>query len=198
LSAEQKQQLTLRLYKKAGLLAAGSRHAEITTESKKAAISSSSSEPVVAEPAVIPVGSVSPEPSAHNVAPIAVVSSEVQPQDELIPMAPTESGEPPHASAVQVVPAEGVVSMVQGAVSSVDLKEHKRHWLELQLKHNVERIQRICEQYQVQNLDQLSETQFVHLANRIFVAQKRAQQKQGGTMSSTRLVAASVHTSIQH
>ncbi|GER88939.1 hypothetical protein KDW_31010 [Dictyobacter vulcani] len=79
----------------------------------------------------------------------------------------------------------------------MDPSEQKRQWLERELKYNRERIERICEQYQVRTLDQLSEAQFVHLANRIYVAQQRAQQKKNGSTAPRRVVAASAPATVQ-
>jgi hypothetical protein len=182
-TAEQKYQLTLRLYKRAGLLVSGSRHTGVVVGAKEIGASATGTPHSSQESGALE--STAQEPSVSKAAPTSLT---VQPQSESVTVAPDSSQEPPHASPDQAVPSEG-------GIPHFDLKEQKRRWLELQLEHNQERIQRICEQYQVQSLDQLSETQFVHLANRIFAAQKRAQQKNSGTAPAKRVVSSSVRSS---
>jgi Uncharacterized protein conserved in bacteria len=164
LTAEQKYQLTLRLYTHAGLRPSSSHAVASSATPVGAIVAPASIVPgsVIAGPMVTqqePHGS--PANSSATIARTAVAP--VDPEASVAPVAP-------------VVPTAGTVP-------HFTMQEQKRRWLEQQLKQNAGRIQRMCEQYQVQSLDQLSEAQFVHLANRIFAAQQRALVKSHATDS---------------
>ena len=185
LTEEQRLHITLRLYTKAGILLPEPRRVQ------GIAAPDPSPEPVVRERNVsvtvpIPMAPAFSAPTAVSLASGSDPSShEPGSGSALVPSVPSV----PSTQAVPASSEAGQVAPVASAVPPVDLSEHKRQWLERELKHNHERIARICEQYQVQTLDHLSDAQFVHLANRIFAAKKRAQQPKKQSIPARRVVA---------
>ncbi|GCE23250.1 hypothetical protein [Dictyobacter kobayashii] len=181
LTAEQTYQLTMRLYRKAGISlpdpqqdqpGQGHRPSRqlVLPERATSQVAPASMNATILESAP---NSVAPTPSS----PQTSGSTSLDPQEAVAPVPMTS--EP-------VAPSGGV-----------SLTEHKVHWLEQQLKHNGERIQRICEQYSVSTFAELSDAQFEHLANRIFAAQKRAEQKKSELAPSRHVATASISDAVQ-
>jgi hypothetical protein len=158
LSEEQRQRLTLRLYRQADLLPS-----RVVVQGGPT--SSLESVPTSAAPVVVQGGTTSSlEPVPASVAPVAVPVA--VPVVVPVPAEPDQEAPPSQRSLVDQSHRDGLPHFSNTS--------QQRDWIVQQLHHNTRRIRIVCEQYHVQSLDHLTERQFVHLAQRIFASQQRA------------------------